>query len=237
MRDWPPTGAIAYAEAMAQPPDLPECEVQTVLQALRRGECPVDADFDRFLPASLRAVSSEYWTPLRVAVRVATWLERYAIESVLDIGAGPGKFCVAAAAVHRGACRFIGLEQRSELVAAARELARRCGLDARVRFVEGSLDSPDLPSVHAYYLYNPFGENLVSPGDRLDDRAELTEERYARDVLRVVTLLDAAPVGTYVITYNGFGTPPPAAYRRLQAERDLPYELDLWRKQPRTAPS
>ena len=47
------------------------------------------------------------------------------VQSVVDIGSGAGKFCVAAAL--GSGCRFTGLEQRPRLVAAARTLAAYTG--------------------------------------------------------------------------------------------------------------
>ena len=92
---------------------LSSAEIAAALRALR---CPTDCTFDRLLPEALRVVSGEYWTPLRVAVRAACWLEDVGVRSVVDIGAGVGKFCVVAALASN--CRFVGLEQRRWLVEA-----------------------------------------------------------------------------------------------------------------------
>src|SRR6185312_5498280 len=48
---------------------------QRVADALRTGRCPADRTFDRFLPASLRVISVQYWTPLVVAKRAAEWFD------------------------------------------------------------------------------------------------------------------------------------------------------------------
>lgn len=150
------------------------------------------------------------------------------MESVLDIGSGVGKFCVAGALAHGRECRFVGIEQRTHLVAAARELARCFGVEHRVAFIEGTLAEASLPAVQAYYLYNPFGENLVEASDALDDRAELSEARYQSDLAHVRALFARARPGSYVVTYNGFGGDMPAGYERLDADHDLPYALELW---------
>src|SRR5258708_5890262 len=105
-----------------------------VADALRAGRCPPDQAFDGFLPAELRVVSHQYWTPLVVAKRTAEWLDDLNVRTVVDIGSGAGKLCVAAAlACH---CHFTGLERRSRLVAEARTLARVFDVDDRVNFVE-----------------------------------------------------------------------------------------------------
>jgi hypothetical protein len=106
-------------------------------QALRDGHCPPDAAFDRFLPASLRDLSPQHWTPLPVVKRASEWLDSLGIRRVVDIGAGAGKFCVAGALF--SGCRFIGLEHRPSRVESARTLARLFGVDDRVGFVSRSM--------------------------------------------------------------------------------------------------
>jgi SAM-dependent methyltransferase len=172
-------------------------------------------------------VSAEHWTPLRVAVRAAAWLEEFDIRSVVDIGAGVGKFCVIGALA--GRCRFVGFEQRGRLVDAARTLAQAFRVCERVEFVHGALGEVPTPLGEAYYFFNPFGENLYFDG-HLDDDVELGDERYVRDVDAAQELLRHAPVGTYALTYNGFGGTIPAGYRQVRVDRTLTCELCLWRK-------
>ena len=201
---------------------------QRVARALRVGRCPSDRAFDRFLPYHLRLASSQHWTPLVVALRVAGWLDDLAVNTVVDIGSGVGKFCVAAAlACH---CDFTGLEQRPGLVAAARHLARRFGVDERVRFVHGALGQCPLPEADAYYLYNPFGENLFGSDEHLGEDVELSDERYERDVAFMEAFLERAMVGTYIIKYNGFGGHMPPTYEPIRLDREMPSVLRVWRK-------
>jgi len=201
---------------------------QRVAEALRTGSCPADRAFDRFLPDELRVVSGQYWTPLRVAKRAAEWLDDLRMRSVVDIGSGAGKFCIAAALV--GDCRFTGLEQRSSLVASARALARAFDVADRVRFVEGKLGEVATPVADAYYLYNPFGEYFFGSSQYVDTGVAFSDERCAHDVAAVEELLRRAPAGTCVLTYNGFGGRVPASYEQIRVDRTLPNALRLWRK-------
>jgi len=200
---------------------------QRVADALRTGRCPADRAFDRFLPDSLRIISVQYWTPLVVAKRAAEWFDDLNVRTVVDIGSGAGKFCVAAALA--GHCRFTGLEQRPRLVDSARALARLFDVDDRVRFVEGALGTIATPVADTYYLYNPFGEYLFSPHDVKN--GERRDARYARDVAAVQDLLRRARFGTCVLTYNGFGGHVPASYRQIRVDNTLPNALHLWRKE------
>jgi len=208
--------------------DLTDSATQLLAGAIRGGICPPDRAFDRFLPPSLRQVSGQYWTPLLVAMRAAAWFEQLKIGTVIDIGSGAGKFCVAAALA--GSARYIGIEQRPGLVAAARELARLFRVEERVEFRHTTAGPTSIPTGDAYYLYNPFGENLFVPEDHLEESVELGESRFRRDVAIVEDFLCVAPVGTYLVTYNGFGGRPPASYRKIGADLQLPNELRIWQK-------
>jgi hypothetical protein len=199
-----------------------------VTSLLRSGKCPPDWAFDRHLPSEFRAVSSQFWTPLEVALCAARWLEREGVRTVVDIGAGIGKFCIATALV--GRCTFTGLEQRPRLVSVAQRLARAFECSDRVHFVQAEFGSDPVPPADLYYLYNSFGENLFGPEHCLDQDVELSERRYSRDLQAMDDLLRRAPRGTHLLTYNGFGGTVPGGYCELRTSRELPNVLRLWKK-------
>lgn len=212
------------ALARAAPPRVSPGEIA---EALSAGMCPRDSAFDHFLPDEIRALSSQHWTPLEVAVRCAQWFDECNVRTVVDIGSGAGKLCVAAALA--GRCSFIGLEHRERLVVCARSLARTFKLGRRVEFIHGAVGEAALPAADAYYLYNPFEENIWRLG-RIDADVELSAERRARDLFALRALLAAARAGTYVLTYNGFGAKMPPGYSAVRTDRELPNVLCLWRK-------
>lgn len=199
-----------------------------LVRAIKLGKRPPDFMFDRFLPLELRLVSGQHWTPVDVALRAAEWLTEFRIKSVLDIGSGSGKFCVVAALA--ADAWFIGIEQRARLVRASRNLARLFGVGERVEFVQGEFNDACAPAAEAYYLFNPFGENLYGTQGQLDDQVELGARRYRGDVAAVERLLRAARCGTFVVTYNGFGGDLPADYQLVRVDRELPNVLAMWRK-------
>lgn len=199
-----------------------------VAELLRSGAWPEDHVFDQFLPDALRAVSDQYWTPLVVIRRAAQWLDELNVRTVLDIGSGAGKFCVAAAL--GGHCHFTGLEQRPHLVEAARALARAFAVTDRTCFLAGTFGVLPLPRVDAYYLFNPFDEAAFHPEARLDHDVDHSHARRQHDIAAVQQLLREAAVGTYVLTYNGFGGNLPADYRELRVDRGLPQVLRLSKK-------
>jgi hypothetical protein len=193
---------------------------------MRSGSCPADHCFDRFLPEPLRRVSPQYWTPLVVAKRAAEWLDELSVRTVVDIGAGAGKFCVAGALF--GNCRFIGLEQYGSLVSSATALAALFGLANRVSFVTGALRALPPPVGDAYYFFNPFGEYWLGAEYPTAPAADGT--RWEDDVAAAEDLLRDVPAGTWILTCNGFGGRMPASYELARVDWELPGVLRLWRK-------
>jgi hypothetical protein len=188
----------------------------------------MDARFDRFLPRDLRVLSSRYWIPLDVAAQAARWLDSLQISTVVDIGSGVGKFCIAGAMASR--CAFIGIEHRPRLVRVARNLAARFDLDWRVKFVTTAFDEISTPKAECYFLFNPFVENLLAPDEHIDATGPLSHARYLRDISRVERLLSLVPIGTYVMTYNGFGGLIPPYYDDVLVDSTRSCELRLARR-------
>lgn len=199
-----------------------------VAAALRVGRSSANDAFDRFLPEELREVSGKYWTPLPVVRRAAAWLREAHVRTVVDIGSGAGKFCVAGALLTR--CRFIGLEQRASLVGSARELADLFEVHDRVTFVHGTCAAETTPMGEAYYLFNPFAAYRFDSATYDDPAVTFTPETLSVDIASVTEVLSRAPLGTFVITYNGFGAPPPPDYEQIDVCTRLPGTLRLWKK-------
>lgn len=202
---------------------------ERVAELLRHGNCWSERWFDQLLSPRAQRASKQHFTPIAVTRRAAEWIRAADIRSVLDVGSGAGKFCVATA-LAAPSCAFVGLEHRADLVREAESLAARLGVADRVTFLEGALGSVPLPRVDAYYLFNPFGENLYGRGDHIDEAVELGVDRHERDVALVHALLDEAPAGTWVLDYNGFGAEMPNGYEPARIATDLACPLRLWRR-------
>src|SRR5260370_26412000 len=88
--------------------------------ALESSPCGFDdAEFDTVYPAEIQALSPRFWTPVGVARRAAELFRTAGARSVLDVGAGVGKFVLVAAAAEPE-LDFVGIEQREHLVHIAR---------------------------------------------------------------------------------------------------------------------
>lgn len=200
--------------------------VHAVRESLKRRIAVADSAFDAVYPVWAQEASSCFWTPVRVAVDAANALRRVGARRVLDVGSGVGKFSVIAGLVM--GVSVTGVEHRPQLVASARQAAERYRSPAH--FVCASIEQIDPREFDAFYLYNPFEENLVGASERLDDAVLLSSERFARDVALVERWLEEAPVGTSLVTYNGFGGCVPASYRMTSSRPSGGHFVRLWRK-------
>jgi predicted RNA methylase len=190
------------------------------------GTAPEDASFDRQLPRRIRARSRQYWTPVAVAIRVAARFRNHCARSILDVGCGPGKFCIVAGcldpkfAVH-------GIDQRPRLVRHGARLARKLGAH-NVRLSVGDVTRMSWDAYQGLYFFNPFAENIFHKQDRFDEEVQLSALRFASELLRVERLLERARVGTVVVTYHGLGGPIPSSYELVTDERAGSDHVRTW---------
>jgi hypothetical protein len=206
-----------------------------------------DEKFDRIYPARIRELSSVFWTPIAVAAEAAKWLVAAPERRVLDIGCGPGKFCLVAASLTDG--DFTGIEQRSDLVIAARQAALALGMltadgtdnadsketstspsqslhpsyprnprlvpglshNPRVNFIHGNILEATFADYDAFYLFNPFEENMFQ-GHKIDRQVPLSPELFKKYTCHVSAQLGARPIGTRVATYMGYANDIPSCY-------------------------
>lgn len=193
-----------------------------------------DEKFDLIYPRQIRELSSTFWTPVAVAAEAARLLvtapacsaagSAKAGTRVLDIGCGPGKFCLVAASLTDG--RFTGIEHRSDLVAAGRQAADDLGI-TNVEFVQGNVTEIDFADYDAFYLFNPFEENLLH-GHKIDRLVPLSPELFKRYTNHVSAQLGGRPIGTRVVTYMGYADDIPACYTCEEAL--FGDDLKLWIK-------
>jgi SAM-dependent methyltransferase len=192
------------------------------------GFVPDDATFDDLLPISLQLKSSVHFTPVDVARCAATLLTPEPGMSVLDVGAGAGKFCITAALAMPGT-QFVGVESRPQLVRFATWLARKWKL-SNVRFVHGDALELDWSRYDAFYFYNPFAEHQFEPAFALDHTIDLSPESFISSVMTVHRRLAYAKLGTRVVTYHGYGAPLPPGYELASRRLIGSDSVELWIK-------
>jgi len=194
---------------------------------LRMGEDVADDDFDLAYPPWVRVASFRHWTRVKVARQAANLLAGVGAKNVLDIGAGPGKFCIVGAL--STSAHFTGVEQRQDLVEVAQNASFQFGMD-RTRFVHANLVDFDCSSFDGFYLYNPFQEQIKHHPFPNDDVLRVPQALYNMYVASTIAQLSRAPIGTAVVTYNGFGAAMPRQYHRLHWQEIGGAELVLWIK-------
>lgn len=185
-----------------------------------------DEIFDDQLPRKMQIKSSVHFTPVTVARRAARLLAPRPGMRVLDVGAGPGKFCVVAAA-EVPACTFVGVELRPHLVRVARRLAERMSV-TNATFLAGDALELDWSEYDAFYFYNPFAEQLNGEMFALDSKLELMPSKFLRYVTVTRERLARARVGTRVVTYHSYGAPAPTGYDLVETCRAGSDRLELW---------
>ena len=189
-----------------------------------------DNAFDEALPRYERERSRHYWTPVAVGRRVAAVFRARGARKVLDVGCGPGKFCVVAAALEPG-LEMHGIEQRPRLVRIGKRLVRRFGVQ-NVQLSTGDAAKTPWDGFDGLYFYNPFSESTFAPEDRFDDLVDHSTMRFGEDLLRVKYALARAAPGTLVVTYHGLGGPIPSSYELVAEECAGTDKIRTWAKGP-----
>jgi hypothetical protein len=198
-----------------------------IRRRLGAGQHVSDSEFDAIFPPPIRAKSEIHWTPVAVAQRAARMLMADKHSRILDVGSGPGKFCLVGAMSSAGT--YVGVEQRPHLSDFARTFALTHQLE-RVSFLNAGIEQIDWSPFSGIYLYNPFIETLYHPPDRIDDSIESGQERYLRLVRFVQLKLSRLRVGTRVVTFHGFGGDLPPSYDMVVQERWGEDYLICWEK-------
>jgi SAM-dependent methyltransferase len=187
-----------------------------------------DQDFDRRLPAALQVKASLHFTPIDVARHAARLLSPDGGGRILDVGSGAGKFCLVAAREVPGA-RVVGVEWRGHLVRIARRLAGEMALD-NVELLHANAFDLDWSVYDGFYFFNPFAEQLYGDHFVLDQTLNLDPRNFTTFISRVRARLACARVGTRLVTYHGFGGPPPRGFALVSAAARGSDTVELWEK-------
>lgn len=202
-------------------------KVQNIFRALKCGAQPSDREFDEVFSRGTSLLSSAHWTPVEVAVCAVDMLVTSRGTRVLDVGCGPGKFCLIGAATRE--VIFTGVDLRNHLLKEGRHIARKASL-SNIEFIHGNMMDLDWSNYDAFYLYNPFLENLCRPA-MIDEAVSLKPEYFYRYVEAVQEKLMDLPMGTRVVTYHGFGGEMPYGYR-MAANKEIGSDfLQCWIKE------
>lgn len=158
-----------------------------------------DAAFGKLYPPAIQELAYRHWSPLEVAKKAANYLVTTKKTTVLDIGSGVGKFCLAAAHFKPHAT-FVGIEQRTVLVEQADLAKEKLGLN-NASFIQGNFTKVDFSKYDHFYFYNPFYENL-SGTPKIDDSLPYSTALFERYTEHLYRQLHQMPKGTRLATFH-----------------------------------
>jgi protein-L-isoaspartate O-methyltransferase len=144
-----------------------------------------DTAFDQLLSAGARWKSSQHWSPFCVGRRAGLRFAERDARRILDVGSGPGKFCIAAASA-RPELEVHGIEQRAGLAASAITLASRLGLQNLQLRAGDALLAP-------WRTFDGFYEAAWYHVDRADDVSRTTRARVEGKLLAPLFSTPGAP--------------------------------------------
>jgi hypothetical protein len=168
--------------------------------------------FSQLLPEYLRKASRLYFTPIHIAITATQWLTENGKKRILDIGAGVGKFCIVGAKY--SSSHFYGIEYRPSLAKLANELIVHYEIDNATVLNDNVMDI-DFSNYDAFYLYNPFYENLIS-SKRLNNEVELSCPLYRCYLRYTEQQLDNANPGTRLVTFHGNDFEIPRSFEKVR---------------------
>ena len=151
-------------------------EIQRLFDRVRTGAHVWNAQFDRILPLCWRRFSIMHWTPVQVARRAAQFLVSGPETQVLDVGSGPGKFCLVGALATQG---ILPVWNRDHIWWNSLGALPISTPFPGCAFCVPMPETWTGADYNAFYFYNPFYENL-DPDKKLDERVELSPSLYDR---------------------------------------------------------
>lgn len=169
-----------------------------------------DDTFNSLYPPYIKNLSKLHWTPIQVAQKAAAFLAAVPGNKILDIGSGPGKFCLSGA-YYNPEVSFYGIEQRNDMVYCATITKEMLGLN-NVTFLNGNLLHLDFSQFDHFYFFNSFYENL--PGtEKIDHHFTYSPELYDQYNRFLYKQLGKMPAGTRLVTYHGSEEEAPKGYQ------------------------
>jgi len=184
-----------------------------------------DFNFHHLYPLYIRELAQKHWTPLKVAQKAAEFLAARPGAKILDIGSGPGKFCLSGA-YYNPAVNFYGIEQRNDLVFYATTAKEILGL-SNVTFIHTNLVKLDFSEYDHFYFFNSFYENL--PGTcKIDNKLTYSSYLYNSYNRYLYDQLEKMPTGTRLATYHCSEEEAPDGYHLVGTAID--HLLNFWIK-------
>lgn len=174
-----------------------------------------DCQFNKIYPPSIQLLAQRHWTPLEVALRAADFLACENNVSILDIGSGVGKFCLAAANYKPNAF-FTGVEQRASLIRHAETAKERLQIK-NTWFINGNFTQLNFRNYDHFYFFNAFYENLEGT-IKIDNSIDYSSELYNYYNRFLYKQLQQKPSGTRLVAFHSLEDEMPPEYHVVGVE-------------------
>lgn len=202
-------------------------KIQEIISNLANEKEVPDSVFDATIYSEeMQDLSQTHWSPIKVTLEAIKMIEPTNRTRILDVGSGCGKFCLVASLSSFG--NFFGIEFRPNLHEIAIQKKEKLNAD-NAEFLLGDMANLNWSTFDAFYLYNPFFENIAS-ANHIDHSIPLATEHFVRYTATVTAKLRKCKVGTKVVTYHGFGGDMPNDYYCEAAKKVGSGEVALWVK-------
>lgn len=188
--------------------EIPEAQATLNKANFLRG----DRIFDKMYPPAIGALSAIHWTPLDVVEEASDFLAAPGAR-ILDVGAGAGKFCIAAGSLHPEAT-FYGIEHRKPFVDEAERVRLLTGIN-NVNFRCGNITDLKSDDFDHFYFYNSFCEQ-VQPWGRIDNTVKISFSLYQRYKNHFHAMLEKKPADTRLVTYHTPNSELPKSYKLVR---------------------
>lgn len=156
-----------------------------------------DEEFDTIFPEEMWEHSNRHFTSVFLSQKAAAYLAADENTRILDIGSGTGKFCLVGAICTNS--HFTGVEYRKNQSDIALEVAERFRIP-NVRFINANILDINFKDYNAFYMFNPFLENLDTSA-RMDQTKNSKKEDYELFRSYVFQQLASKDIGTRLATY------------------------------------
>ena len=184
-----------------------------------------EQSFCQLYSPEIRTLNELHWSPLRIIRKAVQFLTSRDGVSILDIGSGVGKFCLAGA-YHQPSALFFGVEQRQYLIDEARQANEKLG-GLKADFMCRNFTQLEFSEFDNFFFYNSFFENLPGTG-KIDNSLEYSKELYEYYTYYLRRKFSVLPEGTRIVTYCSWDDEIPSGYNLVETrEEGL---LKFWKK-------
>ena len=166
-------------------------------------------------PPWLATAAQFQFSELTVIAAASDWLAAHANlapRRIVDLGAGAGKFCLAAAERHPHYI-WIGIEHRRALVDEAEAWRRQHEL-SNAAFEVANLTSVELGAFAGGFCFNPFDE-LLDTKPNFSPVAGTGAVAFRKSLAALRQQLSDAPLGFALATYYLAESALPESYQRV----------------------